>query len=240
MDEFFNRQTKRKKTTADDIAATVTSSLASYTIAKQGLPFSTLPLLITAMTSGSIGVSAHHDPTTVRRMVTTFATHMKWFLIFSWSKWIVFSLRTVSPQHRPITLHLFLAEVESESAEHIVEALFRHFDSMESWRDAPGLLQTVRQYALKNMIALSTDGAAVMQGHVGGVYALLKDRLTEETAGDFRPRSSLLLSVCMAHKLNLVFASQNGELFKLVQTVIMEFIISLVLQCERLDELLTI
>ncbi|CAJ0598083.1 unnamed protein product [Cylicocyclus nassatus] len=242
MDEFFNRQTERKKTTADDIAATVTSSLAAYTIAKQGLPFSTqFPLLITAMRSGSIGVSAHHDPTTVRRMVTTFATHMKYdilkyvmtkklpfTLLLDGSsssrgvKWIVFLLRTVSPQHRPITLHFFLAEVESESAEHIVEALFRHFDSMESWRDAPGLPHSVRQYALKNMIALSTDGAAVMQGHVGGVYALLKDRLTEETAGDFRPRSSLLLSVCMAHKLNLVFASQNGELFKLVQAVIME------------------
>ncbi|VDK41269.1 unnamed protein product [Cylicostephanus goldi] len=242
MDEFFSRQTERKKTTADDIAATVTSSLAAYTIAKQGLPFSTqFPLLITAMRTGSIGVSAHHDPTTVRRMVTTFATHMKYdilkyvmtnklpfTLLLDGStssrgvKWIVFLLRTVSPQHRPITLHFFIAEVESESAEHIVEALLRHFDSMESWRDAPGLPQTVRQYALRNMIALSTDGAAVMQGHVGGVYALLKDRLTEETAGDLRPRSNLLLSVCMAHKLNLVIASQNGNLFKLVQAVIME------------------
>ncbi|CAJ0599162.1 unnamed protein product [Cylicocyclus nassatus] len=111
--------------TPDDISATVTSTFAAYVIAKEGLPFSKqFPLLIMSMRSGSVGVTLHHDSTTARRMISAFAVHMKYDLVkyvvknnlpFSLLldgssssrgvKWIVFLLRTLSTDYRPMTFH---------------------------------------------------------------------------------------------------------------------------------------
>ncbi|ETN70180.1 hypothetical protein NECAME_05001 [Necator americanus] len=243
LDSFKREAARiRDSISSENVAATVTSTFAAYTIAKKGLPYSTqFPLLVMAMRAGAVGTSAHYDPTTVHRMIKSFAVHMKYdlvkylvqnrmpfsvFLDGSTSsrgvKWIVFLVKTVSPQHRPITFHFFLSDVESETANHIVEAFLGHLNEMESWAEAPGLSETIRNYAVKNMVGLSSDGAAVMQGHIGGVYARMKNLIQESTRNDAHPRDNLILSVCMAHKLNLAVTTERGYFFQLTEAVVME------------------
>ncbi|KAK6760267.1 hypothetical protein RB195_021665 [Necator americanus] len=242
--DSFKREAARVRdsVSSENVAATVTSTFAAYTIAKEGLPYSTqFPLLVMAMRAGAVGTSAHYDPTTVHRMIKSFAVHMKYDLVkylvqnrmpFSvlldgstssrGVKWIVFLVKTVSPQHRPITFHFFLSDVESETANHTVEAFLGHLNEMESWAEAPGLSETIRNYAMKNMVGLSSDGAAVMQGHIGGVYARMKNLIQESTRNDAHPRNNLILSVCMAHKLNLAVTTERGYFFQLTEAVAME------------------
>ncbi|CAJ0596948.1 unnamed protein product [Cylicocyclus nassatus] len=227
--------------TLDDISATVTSTFAAYVIAKEGLPFSKqFPLLIM---SDEIWICRRHCSSRFYycRMISAFAVHMKYDLVkyviknnlpFSFLldgssssrgvKWIVFLLRTLSTDYHLMTLHFSLTEVESESATHIVEALLQVFASMEGWVNEPGLSKSFKQHAMQKMLALSSDGAAVMSGHVQGVFAKLKDIIAEETKDDLYPRNNLIISVCMAHKLNLVVKAQKGPLFKLAQAIVMD------------------
>ncbi|KAL6724126.1 hypothetical protein Aduo_019043 [Ancylostoma duodenale] len=71
------------------------------------------------------------------------------------------------------------------------------------------------------MSAVSTDGVTVIQRHANSVHAKLKMMIQEETA-DNNPRNSLILSICMAHKLNLVVAAQSGKILQLADSLVME------------------
>ncbi|CAJ0602701.1 unnamed protein product [Cylicocyclus nassatus] len=71
---------------------------------------------------------------------------------------------------------------------------------MGGWVNEPGLSKSLKQHAMQKMLALSSDGAAVMSGHVHGVFAKLKDMIAEETEADLYPRNNLLISVCMTYR----------------------------------------
>ncbi|KAK6022330.1 hypothetical protein OSTOST_11978, partial [Ostertagia ostertagi] len=225
---------------AKNVEATISAALAAYTIAKEGLSLEMqLPLLLMEMRAGAIPTTAHYSSQSAGNMITTFARHMKYdmlkYLINSklpfslladgtshdGKKWIIFLLRTVSPQNRPITFHLALVSVTSEKAVDIVNVFTEHLRSLSKWKETPGLEEEPYMFAMKRMIALSSDGASVMEGKHGGVHAKLKDLIRRETRNSVR-REEFLLSVCAAHKLNLAVQAQRGLAFNLTRTLITE------------------
>ncbi|KAL6724298.1 hypothetical protein Aduo_019197 [Ancylostoma duodenale] len=71
------------------------------------------------------------------------------------------------------------------------------------------------------MLAVSTDGGTVMQWHANGVHAELERMVQEESAEGNSPCNSLMLSICMAHKRNLVVAAKSRKIFKLAEALVM-------------------
>ncbi|VDL65643.1 unnamed protein product [Nippostrongylus brasiliensis] len=218
------------------MAATVTSTLIAYTIAKLGLSFAKqFPLLLMAMKSGAVSTTAHYEATTAQRMVKQFAQHMKYDVLhyiisnnlpFSLLadgtsndgvKWIVFLLRTVSPANRPITFHFSLVELESETADDIVNAFVSVLEKYSSWTGSDGLSIKPYDFAMEKIVALTSDGASVMTGSVNGVYTQLKRLMWDNSR-----REELILAVCSAHKLNLVVTSLSEHAIELAQATIME------------------
>ncbi|EYC11532.1 hypothetical protein Y032_0050g1961 [Ancylostoma ceylanicum] len=163
-----------------DYTPTVTTALTAYTIAKEGFPFSgQLPLIFLGMRSGAAVPSGHYDQTSAHRMIECFATHMKYYLlkhltsaqspfslIFDGSsssrgtKWLVFLMRTLTLDNRPITYHFHLAETARETGETIANAILDHFRDLEAWKDSPGLDMKPLTYAMMRMVAVTTDGAS--------------------------------------------------------------------------------
>ncbi|KAK5974068.1 hypothetical protein GCK32_006811 [Trichostrongylus colubriformis] len=237
----FKSELIELKTPNRDIEATVSTTLAAYTIAKEGISFhKQLPLLLMSLRAGATPPTAHYSPDSVRDMVKTFAVHMKYdmmkYLIdfdhpfsllvdgtsYKGVKWIVFLLRTVSPLNRPITFHLTLAQIKTERASDIVEAFTKFLQGLASWAEAPGLKETPYAFTMRNMVALSSDGASVMEGYQSGVHRRLKDLIRQETEESVNAREDFLLSVCFAHKLNLAVKSQEGHAFTLALAAIAE------------------
>ncbi|KAK5973359.1 hypothetical protein GCK32_017599 [Trichostrongylus colubriformis] len=237
----FKSELIELKTPNRDIEATVSTTLAAYTIAKEGISFQKqLPLLLMSLRAGAAPPTAHYSPDSARNMVKTFAVHMKYDMLkylidfdlpfsllvdgtsYEGVKWIVFLLRTVSPLNRPITFHLTLIQVESEKASDIVEAFTEFLQGLASWAEAPGLKETPYAFTMRKMIALSSDGASVMEGCQSGVHRRLEDLIRQETEDSVNAREDLLLSVCFAHKLNLAVKSQEGDAFTLAQAAITE------------------
>lgn len=122
--------------------ATLTSTLA-YTITKDGLPFAKqFRLVLMAMKTGALSSTAHYEAKTAPRVVNPFALHIKLdiqnYIISNDLKFsllddeasndgvnrIAFLIRTLSLANRHITLHFFLVEVESETANDIVATSF--------------------------------------------------------------------------------------------------------------------
>ncbi|KAL6743094.1 hypothetical protein Aduo_016177 [Ancylostoma duodenale] len=118
---------------------TITSTLAAYTIAKQGLPLSThFPMMLYGLRTGANVGTAHYEQTSAKRMIKTFAVHkydrleniMNAELLFSLlmdgsssnrgTKWMSYLLRTSTTENTPFTFHLLLAELRQETAEIIV------------------------------------------------------------------------------------------------------------------------
>ncbi|KAK6046657.1 hypothetical protein COOONC_15839 [Cooperia oncophora] len=236
--DFHNTMGSLDYSVPQDVEATVSSTLTAYTIAKERLPLAKqFPLLLLGMRAGAAPTTAHYDSTTAQRMIQTFAEHMKYDILkyvvdtdsyFSLLtdgtsnegvKLIVFLLRTVSPLNRPITFHLALVEVKSESAHEIVEAFTNYIKGLASWAVTPGLDEEPYSFAMRRMVALSSDGASVMDGIREGVHAQLKQLIRKETNGK---REHFLLSVCGAHKLNLVVRGLKGAAFNLTQAVVTE------------------
>lgn len=131
----------------------------------------------------------------------------------------MFLLRTVSPANRPVTFHFSLVELESETADDIVKAFVGALKKYNSWAGPNGLWTEPYDFAMRKLVALSSDDASVMTGSLNGVHAQLKQLISISKNS---PRTDLLLSICSAHKLNLAVASLSGYGIKLAQAAIME------------------
>ncbi|VDL79201.1 unnamed protein product [Nippostrongylus brasiliensis] len=220
------------------MAATVISTLVAYTIAKEGLAYTKqFPLLMMAVRSGAISSTAHYQAPSAQRMVKQFALHMKFDILdyiirndlpFSLLAdgtsnegvmRVVFLLRTVSTTNRPITFHFSLVEVESESAEDIVNSIVELLQRYNLWAGPSGLWTQPYEYSMRKLVALSSDGASVMTGNLNGVHAQLKRLLS---ISEDNTRKDLLLSICSAHKLNLAVSALSSYAIKLTQAIIME------------------
>ncbi|KAK6030135.1 hypothetical protein OSTOST_03738 [Ostertagia ostertagi] len=238
--EFTNALHQERSSAAADLESTASATLAAYTIAKEGLALQKqLPLLLMQLRAGAVPTSAHYSSRSARDMVATFARHMKYDMLkyviesklpFSLlvdgtshdgEKWVVYLVRTVSPQNRPITFHLALVTLDSEKADDIITAFTTQLQNISSWAQAPGLSDEPYAYAMKRMIALSSDGASVMEGKHAGVHKKLRDLIRHETRNTLK-RNDFLLSVCAAHKLNLVVMDQNGLALNLTNALVKE------------------
>ncbi|KAK6057672.1 hypothetical protein COOONC_04770 [Cooperia oncophora] len=218
--EFVSSMTAVQSSGFRDVEATMSSTLTAYTIAKEGLAFmKQFPLLLLCLRSGTTPTTAHYDSSSAKKMIDTFAEHMKYDVLkyvigndlpFSLLadgssndgvKWIVFLIRTVSPMNRPITFHLALVEVVSERADDIVNALTSTLggtSSMggDSWSER-NTLQLLHE----------PNGSIVFR------WCLRYERRTRE---DF------LLSICAAHRLNLAVKAQDNVAFNLTIAVVIE------------------
>ncbi|KAK5985652.1 hypothetical protein GCK32_002066 [Trichostrongylus colubriformis] len=73
----FKSELSELKTPNRDIEATVSTTLAAYTIAKEGISFQKLFLLLIGLRAGAAPPTAHYGPDSARNMVKTFAVHLK-------------------------------------------------------------------------------------------------------------------------------------------------------------------
>ncbi|KAK6025205.1 hypothetical protein OSTOST_08905 [Ostertagia ostertagi] len=191
----------------------VSSTLAAYTIAKEGLSFKKqFSLMLIGLRAGAAPATAHFDSLSARSMVKTFARHMKYEMLKQ-------SLSKIDPSH---SILRWLVRVESERADDIVDALTSYLEDLESWKNSPGLNDTPYAFFMKRMVALSSDGASVMTGASGGVHRKLQGLIIQETQRSGSGRVNFLLSVCAAHKLDLAVKGQKGSVFKFTQVLVSE------------------
>ncbi|KHJ79494.1 dimerization domain protein, hAT family [Oesophagostomum dentatum] len=109
-----------------------------------------------------------------------------------------------------------------ETGEMIANVFLDHLRDLRKWVDAPGLPYNPFQYAMQNMVALATDGASNNVGPIQGAHAHLKKTVLDATVSDETPRTDLVLSVCYAHKLNLVMKSLHHSAHNFARAIIME------------------
>ncbi|KAK6032549.1 hypothetical protein OSTOST_01259 [Ostertagia ostertagi] len=104
-------------------------------------------LLLMQLRAGAVPTSAHYSSRSARDMVATFARHMKYDM-----------LKYVIDSKLPFSL---LVDGTSHDGEKWIVYLVR--TNISSWAQAPGLSDEPYAYAMKRMIALSSDGASNTQ-----------------------------------------------------------------------------